>query len=176
MKTIKTKVIPLAIVVFVLLVVFYNNKSVKLSKEIDNSYTYDGQVIEMEGKFKAPFLTRTGNTISMEFEVFNDFYIIQTKNKVITGIRMNYGEGKNTVLINAGSDNKFEQSDVVIFDKDGNKLKTSDKVKITGRIVYPHKGVKKESLVKDYKTGKEMMKDEGLDYSYEITDVTVQKD
>lgn len=59
----------------------------------------------------------------MEFEVFNDFYIIQTKNKVITGIRMNYGEGKNTVLINAGSDNKFEQSDVVIFDKDGNKLK-----------------------------------------------------
>ena len=55
MKTIKTKVIPLAIVVFILLVVFYNNKSVKLSKEIDNSYTYDGQVIELEGKFKAPF-------------------------------------------------------------------------------------------------------------------------
>ena len=81
MKTIKTKVIPLAIVVFILLVVFYNNKSVKLSKEIDNSYTYDGQVIELEGKFKAPFLTRTGNTISMEFEVFNDFYIIQTKIK-----------------------------------------------------------------------------------------------
>lgn len=55
MKTIKTKVIPLAIVVFILLVVFYNNKSVKLSKEIDNSYTYDGQVIELEGSLKRRF-------------------------------------------------------------------------------------------------------------------------
>ncbi|AQX13005.1 hypothetical protein KRE40_01695 [Elizabethkingia meningoseptica] len=174
-KTIKNVVIPAAIVVFILLVVFYNNKSVKLSKEIESSYTYDHQMIELEGQFKAPFLARTGNTISMEFEVYNDFAVIQTGNKVINGIRMNYGEGKNSVLINVSGDRKFEQSDVIIFDKDGNKLKTSDKVKITGRIVYPHKDEKKESLVKDYKTGKETIKDEGQDYSYEITDVVVQK-
>lgn len=175
MKTIKT-ILAVAVVLFIGVVFFYTSSSVKIAKEIETSYTHHDQTITLEGKFKAPFLTRTGNSISMEFEVFNDFFIIQTGNKTINGVKVNYGEGKNSVLIDVPEDSrKFEQKDVVIFDKDGNKLTTSDKVKITAQIVYPNKGVKKSSTVKDYSTGKVTVKDEGEDFGYEISNVVIEK-
>ena len=91
-------------------------------------------------------------------------------------MKVNYGEGKNSVLIDVPEDSrKFEQKDVVIFDKDGNKLTTSDKVKITAQIVYPNKGVKNSSSVKDYSTGKVTVGDEGEDYSYEISNLVIKK-
>ncbi|WP_316809505.1 hypothetical protein [Pedobacter agri] len=175
MKTIKT-ILGIAVVLFIGVVFFYTSSSVKTAKEIETTYTHHNQTITLEGKFKAPFLTRTGKNIAMEFEVYNDFFIIQTGNKTINGITVNYGEGKNSVFIDVPEDSrKFEQTDVVIFDKDGNKLTTSDKVKITAQIVYPNKGVKKSSSVKDYSTGKVTVKDEGEDFGYEVSNVVIEK-
>ena len=80
MKTIKT-ILALAVVLFLGFVFFYRSSSTKIAEEIENTYTHHNQTITLEGKFKAPFLTRTGNSISMEFEVYNDFFIIQTEMK-----------------------------------------------------------------------------------------------
>ena len=175
MKTIKT-ILAVAVVLFIGIVFFYTSSSVKIAKEIETDYAYNNQTITLEGKFKAPFLTRSGNSISMEFEVYNDFFIIQTGNKTLNGLKMSYGEGKNSILIDIPEDSReFEQKDVVIFDKDGDKLTTSDKVKITGQLVYPSKGVKKSSTVENYSTGEKTVIDEGEDYSYEIINIVVEK-
>lgn len=161
MKTIKT-ILAVVFGVFVLLAFFYNNGSVRLAKEIETSYDNDGKTIELEGRLNAPFLTRTGGgTTSMEFEVYNDFIIILNGNKKLT-VTMNYGEGKNSILIN-GTDRKFESKDVVVFDKDGNKLTLSDKVKLTGLLKYSRKGEKKETNSSE------------MDYTYDITNVVIEK-
>lgn len=155
-------ILSIVVLLFVLVVVFYNNASVKLAKDLESNYENDGQTIELEGKLKAPFLTRAGaSTTKMELEVCNDFVLIQNGNTTVTSIQMNYGEGKNSVLITTDG-KKFEDKDVVVYDKNGNKLTLSDKVKLTGKLKYTHKGEKKET------TGKE-------DFSYEITDVTIEK-
>ncbi|SOD11740.1 hypothetical protein [Pedobacter xixiisoli] len=160
MKTIKT-ILSLALVVLVLLAIFYNNGSVRLAKEIETSYDNDGKTIELEGRLNTPFLTRTGGgTTNMEFEVYNDFIIILNGNKKLT-VTMNYGEGKNSILIN-GEGRKFESKDVIVFDKGGNKLTLSDKVKLTGLLKYTKKGEKNEI------SGKE-------DYTYNITNVVIEK-
>ena len=48
-------------------------------------------------------------------------------------------------------------------------------MKITAQIVYPNKGVKESSTVKDYSTGKVTVKDEGEDLGYEISNVVIEK-
>ncbi|RZJ79393.1 MAG: hypothetical protein EOO47_10935 [Flavobacterium sp.] len=161
MKTIKS-IFYVALVLVVLAVIFYSNGSVRLAKDIESSYDNDGKTIELEGKLNAPFLTRTGaSTTNMEFEVYTDFIIIQTGNKKIQAT-MNYGEGKNSVLIE-GADKKFEKKDVVVFDKDGNKLTLDDKVKLTGLLKYLRKDQKQET------------NSSKMDYSYEITNVVIEK-
>lgn len=161
MKTLKT-ILSVALVLFVLLAIFYSNGSVSLAKDIDTSYDNDGKTIELEGKLNAPFLTRTGgSTTGMEFQVYNDLIIIQTGNRTVQ-VTMNYGEGKNSVSI-AGADKKFAKKDVVVFDKDGNKLTLDDKVKLTGLLKYSRKNQKQET------------NSSKMDYSYEITNVVIEK-
>lgn len=161
MKTIKS-IFYVALALVVLLVIFYNNSSVSLAKDIDSNYDNDGKTIELKGKLNTPFLTRTGaGTTNMEFQVYNDFFIIQTGNRNVQ-VTMNYGEGKNAVLIE-GTDRKFEKKDVVVFDKDGNKLTLDDEIKLTGLLKYSRKDQKQET------------NSSKMDYSYEITNVVIEK-
>ena len=75
--------------------------------------------------------------------------------------------------------NKFTDKDVIIYDKEGNKLSSTDKVKITGLVTYTAKGPKKETKSKfgikpnvDFNKKKD---DDGNDYTYTVTNVVIEK-
>lgn len=134
------------------------SENVKIAKTLSETYEYDGQVIEIEGKFGAPMMVRTGGkTTSLNFITYNDYFIVHSGHITIPSVILNYGEDKNSVIINAGEGEKFIKQDVVIYDKDGNKVSLDDKVKLKGMVKYLNKDKATKS------------------YVYEITDVEIEK-
>ncbi len=165
-----------------LLLTACSSKSIKIGEELEKSYQYDGKTIELHGKISTSLAFIHGSTVSMGLRVYNDYGIIETGSTNITGITFNYGEGKNSIIINTPEgESHFQDKDVVIYDKDGNKLTTSDKIKITGLVTYTSKGPKEKSpaekMVPTMDFGKDKEKEgDGNNYSYSITNVVIEKD
>jgi len=153
------------------------NKSMDLAKELSSSYTHDGKTISAEGKLATNMMVwGTGQTLDMNLEM--QAALDNTRRERITDIVLPYGTGKNSVKINVpDTARRFEDKDVFIYDKNGEKISTSDKVRITGTVTYTAKGPKKESgghvMITVPKPGKE--EGDGNDYSYKITNVTIEK-
>lgn len=157
----------------VLLFTSCKNQSLKIKEELENSYTYDGKTIELEGRFNPTIVMQRGSVIDAGIEIYNDYFIIQTGNTSVT-VTLNYGNDKNSMMINTPeNESHFKDTDVVIYDKDGNKLTTNDKVKITGTVKYPNKGPKK-GTTKNFATGV-ITPEKGNDYNYDITNIIIEK-
>lgn len=153
------------------------NKSMELAKELSSSYTHDGKTISAEGKLATDLMVwGTGQTLNMNLEM--QAALDNTKRERITDIVLPYGAGKNSVRINVpDTARRFEDKDVFIYDKNGEKITTSDKVRITGTVTYTAKGPKKESGSRVMITVPKPRKEEGdgNDYNYKITNVTIEK-
>lgn len=134
------------------------SENVKTTKTLSETYEYDGQAIEIEGKFGAPMMVRTGGkTTSLNFITYNDYIIVHSGHIIIPSVILNYGEDKNSVIIDAAEGEKFTKQDVVIYDKDGNKVSLDDKVKLKGLVKYLNKDKATKS------------------YVYEIIDIEIEK-
>lgn len=155
--------------------------SVDLAKELKTSYTHDGKTIEISGKLSTPMMVwGSENRSSIDMVMHTEAALNNTNTEMIQNIMVNYGKGKNSAVIDVAPDAKeFKQSDVAIYDKDGNKLTTEDKVKITGKVTYTAKGPKKETKgliqVPSYKPESEDKNKDNNDYSFKITDVVIEK-
>lgn len=155
--------------------------SVDLAKELNSSYAHDGKTIEISGKLTTPMMVwGSENRTSIEMIMHTEAALNNTNTEMIQNIMVNYGADKNSAVINVAPDAKeFKQSDIAIYDKDGNKLTTSDKVKITGKVTYTAKGPKKETAnkikVPSYKPESEDKNKDNNDYSFKITDVVIEK-
>ncbi|WP_118973946.1 hypothetical protein [Taibaiella koreensis] len=164
----------------VLLLLFLSscgNKSMDLARELSSSYTHDGKTITAEGRLATDLMIwGTGQTLDMNLEM--QAALDNSKRERITDIVLPYGTGKNSVKIDVPDTARhFEAKDVLIYDKNGEKITTSDKVRITGTVTYTAKGPKKKSNDHVMITVPKPRKEEGdgNDYSYKISNVTIEK-
>lgn len=156
-----------------------SNKSMDVAKELGNSYTHDGKTISMEGKLSTGTMVwASDNRKTLNMMMICGTALDRTKTEMVSDIVVNYGTGPNSVLIDVPAEAKeFKDTDVALYDKNGTRLAVTDEVKITGLVTYTAKGPKKESKafkVNMPKTGKEE-KEDNNDYTYKITNVTIEK-
>lgn len=154
------------------------NKSMDLAKELTSSYTHDGKTITAEGRLETSMMvwgTTSRQTLGMNLII--ETALDNTKREQITDVVLPYGTGKNSVKIDVPDDaRRFEDKDVLIYDDNGQKLSTRDKVKITGTVTYTAKGPKKQGNDAIIQVGKPAKEEgDGNDYNYKITNVKIEK-
>lgn len=157
-----------------------SNHSMEVAKELGKSYTHDGKTIELEGNLATAYMVwGNSNRETLDLRMTCGTAMDNTKTETVSDIIVHYGTGPNSVMINVPPDAKeFKDTDVVLYDKNGAKLALADKVKITGKVTYTAKGPKKDAESKlKIKVPKPETAEKGdaNDYSYKITDVTIEK-
>ncbi len=173
------KLFPVFAIAIALFSASCSNHSMDVAKELNESYKHDGTTVTLEGKLSTSYMV-WGNSDrkTLDLNLTCGTALDNTKTERVSDIIVNYGTGPNSVIINVAPDVKeFKESDVALYDKNGTKFAMTEKVKITGKVTYTKKGPKEESSavpkIKVPKVNKE--EGDGNDYSYKITDVTIEK-
>lgn len=154
--------------------------SMDLARELNSTYKHDGETIELEGKLSTNLMV-WGSTerSTLDLCMTCGSALDNTKSERVSDIIVHYGTSPNSVVINVPPDaREFKDTDVNLYDKNGTKLALSDKVKIKGKIIYTAKGPKKQGptpKIKVPQINKEGPQGDGNDYSYKITDVSIEK-
>lgn len=155
--------------------------SYELVKKLNTSYEYDGKTIEIKGHLSPPSFVWGSLTDRKELSV--GLSVPKNINSLSTertySFNLKYGEGKNTVKINAapGAD-KYSDTDLVFYDANGEELSTTDEVVLTAKVTYTAKGPTKASpgiKVPSFKGADEKNADNN-DYTYTLTEVSFKKD
>ena len=158
-----------------------NSSDLNLAEKLGKSYDYDGKEIEVSGELSlGDYIFGIGDTVNASLRVTSK--LNNTNIQFISGIRLAYGKGqKNAVFINLpDSVRKYSMKDVLVFDNEGKEIPYKS-VKIKGIVHYTHKGPKEEHKSKfninkpDVFKDKEKKNDDNNDYSYEVTNVQLQK-
>lgn len=172
------KILPVFAAAILLCTASCSNRSMDLAKELNESYTHDGKTVELEGKLSTSYMVwGSENREMLDLHLTCGTALDNTKSERVSDIMVHYGTGPNSVMINVAPDVKqFKDTDVALYDKNGKKLSLTDEVKVTGKVTYTAKGPKKTSGAPTIKVPN-MKKEEGdgNDYSYKITDVTIEK-
>lgn len=156
-----------------------SNQSMDTAKELGTSYTHDGKTITLEGKLSTGgFVWSSEHRQTLDLMMRCGTALDNTKSEMVSDIIVHYGTEPNSVIINVPADAKeFKDTDVFLYDKSGTKIPAGEDVKITGTVTYTAKGPKKKSkgfAANMPKINKDE-KDDGNDYSYKITNVTIEK-
>jgi len=159
MKTIKK----LAIVFSVFMLASCGDSATKkLAKEINSSYTHDGQQLELVG-YLFP-----GNVVFARGELVTlGLYSAAGQSKdALVNVRVKFGQEANCIYV----PEKFKGSDFEIYDSQGSKHGYLTKVKVIGTIKYTNKDWEKSTSDGEIRRAGERKEKTGdpNDYSYRI--------
>ena len=134
----------------------------KLAKEINSSYTHDGQQVELIGYlFPGNVVFACGERVTLGLHTAAG----QSKDALVN-VRVIFGQEANSVYV----PEKFKGSDFEIYDSQGNKHGYLTKVKVIGTIKYTNKDWEKSTIDGEIRRAGERKDKTGdpNDYSYRI--------
>lgn len=151
----------------------------RVMKEVTTSYTLEGKTIELDGHLIPPRANILHEDEKVKIALSKDQ---NGGGDDLAQLTIVFGENPNSIYF----PEKFYLKDVVIYDNNGNKLTTADKLKVKAKVSYKAKGpiakpvfdkntpeVVKKSRMEIYEM--QVAKGDGNDYTYTLDVISLEK-
>lgn len=159
--------IQMALILFVSLLSACGNSSVKMVQTLQSSYEHEGKKVELVGEFDAPYFTfQSGRSTTMPMGFVVKAHAMSSEKFSISDVVLNIGADKNGVTLDMAPDQKkYTLKNFFVTDNKGEKYNLDEhpQFKITGIVSYSE--LKKPEGERDNKN-----------FSFNLTDVTIEKD